>query len=138
MFALPILQRLSADPYGVYAVILTPTRELAMQIDDQMEAFGAPIHVRVSLIIGGGDFVAQAESLRQRPHVVIATPGRFLQHLQTAEPPVTKRLGFIVIDECDRMLKERCVKPPKFLMMTATYDNSVRETIVAQATSCHA
>lgn len=153
VFALPILQRLSADPYGVYAVILTPTRELAMQIDDQMEAFGAPIHVRVSLIIGGGDFVAQAESLRQRPHVVIATPGRFLQHLQTAEPPVTKRLGFIVVDECDRMLtdtlqgevkqivsilKERCVKPPKFLMMTATYDNSVRETIVAQATSCHA
>ena len=58
-----------------------------------------------------------------------------------------------MIDECDRMLtdtlqgevkqivsilKERCVKPPKFLMMTATYDNSVRETIVAQATSCHA
>ena len=62
VFALPILQRLSADPYGVYAVILTPTRELAMQIDDQMEAFGAPIHVRVSLVIGGEDFVAQAES----------------------------------------------------------------------------
>lgn len=145
VFALPILQRLSTDPYGVYAVILTPTRELAMQIDDQMEAFGAPIHVRVSLVIGGEDFVAQAESLRQRPHVVIATPGRFLQHLQTAEPPVTKRLGFIVIDECDRMLadtlkeeveqivsilRQRCVKPPQFLMMTATYDDSVRAAIV--------
>ena len=66
---------------------------------------------------------------------------------------MTKRLGFIVIDECDRMLtdtlqgevkqivsilKERCVKPPKFLMMTATYDNSVRETIVVQVASRYA
>ena len=142
---MPILQRLSADPYGIFSVILTPTRELAMQIDEQIEAFGAPIHVRVSLIIGGEDFVKQSESLRQRPHVVIATPGRFLQHLKTADPPITKRLGFIVLDECDRMLsnslnsevneivtilKERCIKPPQFLFMTATFDNTVRESIV--------
>ena len=126
-------------------MILTPTRELAMQIDEQIEAFGAPIHVRVSLVIGGDDFVAQAESLRERPHIVIATPGRFLQHLQTADPPITKRLGFIVLDECDRMLssslqsevteivhllQERCVKPPQYLFMTATYDSDVREAIV--------
>lgn len=145
VFALPILQRLSADPYGIFAVILTPTRELAMQIDEQIEAFGAPIHVRVSLIIGGEDFVTQSENLRKRPHIVIATPGRFLQHLQTAEPPVTKRLGFIVLDECDRMLsgslnkevteivsilKSRCVRPPQYLFMTATFDSGVRESIV--------
>ena len=64
-------------------MILTPTRELAMQIDEQIEAFGAPIHIRVSLVIGGDDFVAQAESLRERPHIVIATPGRFIDLLQT-------------------------------------------------------
>ena len=140
-----MLQRLSADPYGIFGVILTPTRELAMQIDEQIEAFGAPIHVRVALIIGGEDFVKQSEKLRERPHIVIATPGRFLQHLQTADPPVTKRLGFIVLDECDRMLsgslksevtsivsilKERCVKDPQYLFMTATFDDSVRKGIV--------
>lgn len=151
VFALPVLQRLSADPYGIFAVILTPTRELAMQIDEQIEAFGAPIHVRVSLVIGGDDFVAQGESLRRRPHIVIATPGRFLQHLKTADPPITKRLGFIVLDECDRMLssslqsevteivhilQERCVKPPQYLFMTATYDDDVREAIVGASENC--
>ena len=145
VFALPILQRLSSDPYGIFAVILTPTRELAIQIDDQMEAFGSPIHVRSTLIIGGQSFVQQAEALRQRPHVVIATPGRLMQHLQTADPPVTKRLGFIVLDECDRMLSstlkseveeivsllnQRCVRPPQYLFLTATYDDSVRAEIV--------
>lgn len=145
VFALPILQRLSTDPYGIFAVVLTPTRELAIQIDDQMQAFGAPIHVRTTLIIGGQSFVKQAEALRKRPHVVISTPGRFLQHLKTADPPVTKRLGFIVLDECDRMLsgsiksevneivsllKSRCVTHPQFLFLTATYDASIRSELV--------
>ena len=126
-------------------MVLTPTRELAIQIDDQMQAFGAPIHVRTALIIGGQSFVKQAEALRERPHVVIATPGRFLQHLKTADPPVTKRLGFIVLDECDRMLsdslknevseivsllKSRCVTVPQFLFLTATYNDSIRSELV--------
>ena len=144
VFALPILQKLAVDPYGIYAVILTPTRELAIQIDEQMEAFGSPIHARVSLVIGGQDFIQQAEELRNRPHVVIATPGRFLEHLKTADPPVVKRLGFLVLDECDRMLsgtlvkevKEiteliqiRCVNKLQYLFMTATFDDTVRRSI---------
>ena len=144
VFALPILQKLAVDPYGIYAVILTPTRELAIQIDEQMEAFGAPIHARVSLVIGGQDFVTQAEELRNRPHVVIATPGRLLEHLKTADPPVIKRLGFLVLDECDRMLsgtlvdevkeiislvQSRCVNPLQYLLMTATFDDTVRKAV---------
>ena len=144
VFALPILQRLAVDPYGIYAVILTPTRELAIQIEEQMNAFGAPIRARVSLVIGGQDFVTQSEELRNRPHVVIATPGRFLEHLKTADPPVVKRLGFLVLDECDRMLsgtlleevkeiisliQSRCINKLQYLFMTATFDESVRATI---------
>ena len=101
--------------------------------------------MRTTLIIGGQSFVKQAEALRERPHVVIATPGRFLQHLKTADPPVTKRLGFIVLDECDRMLsdslknevseivsllKSRCVTVPQFLFLTATYNDSIRSELV--------
>lgn len=52
-FTLPILQRLSEDPYGIYALILTPTRELAFQIGDQVQAIGKPINVRVTVITGG-------------------------------------------------------------------------------------
>lgn len=52
-FALPILHKLSKDPYGIYALVLTPTRELAFQIGDQFTALGKPINVRVTVITGG-------------------------------------------------------------------------------------
>ena len=56
-FALPILQKLSEDPYGIYALVLTPTRELAFQIGDQFKALGKPIQVRVTVVTGGrGEF----------------------------------------------------------------------------------
>ena len=59
-FALPILQALSEDPYGVFAVVLSPARELASQIADQFTAFGAHMSVRVSVVVGGVDMMRQA------------------------------------------------------------------------------
>lgn len=58
-FALPILEKLSIDPYGVFAIILTPTRELASQIADQFKLFGNNIKVRVELVTGGSDQTKQ-------------------------------------------------------------------------------
>lgn len=84
-FALPILQHLSEDPYGVFAVILTPTRELAVQIEEQVNALGSQISVRTCLIIGGMGIIDQATALSKRPHFVIATPGRLRHHLESAD-----------------------------------------------------
>lgn len=75
-FALPILQRLAKDPYGVYALVMTPTRELAYQISDQFRALGAGMSLRQAVVIGGLDMQQQARELAKRPHIVIATPGR--------------------------------------------------------------
>jgi ATP-dependent RNA helicase DDX49/DBP8 len=58
-FALPMLQRLADDPYGIFGVVLTPSRELALQIAAQFSAFGAPLGVRVACIVGGMDIVKQ-------------------------------------------------------------------------------
>lgn len=58
-FALPILEKLSIDPYGVFAVVLTPTRELASQIADQFKLFGTNMKVRVELVTGGMDQTQQ-------------------------------------------------------------------------------
>ena len=76
-FALPIIDNLSKDPYGIYAYILTPTRELAYQISEQVNAFGAQINIRVQVVIGGTDIlvVTEAKQLSEAPHIVIATPG---------------------------------------------------------------
>ncbi|KDQ15431.1 hypothetical protein BOTBODRAFT_31765 [Botryobasidium botryosum FD-172 SS1] len=104
-FALPILQKLLADPFGIFALILTPTRELAFQIAEQFSVIGAPLNARTSVIVGGMDMIKQALELTNRPHVVIATPGRLVDHLNSANGEWDlRRVKFLVLDEADRIL----------------------------------
>ncbi|TFK43590.1 P-loop containing nucleoside triphosphate hydrolase protein [Crucibulum laeve] len=104
-FALPILQKLSEDPYGIYALVLTPTRELAFQISEQFAVLGSSLNIRTAVIVGGMDMMAQALELGNRPHVVIATPGRIVDHLRsTAGEWDLSRVKFLVLDEADRLL----------------------------------
>ncbi len=103
-FALPILQKLSEDPYGIFCIILIPTRELAIQMNEQISALGASIGVRVSLIIGGMSIIEQGIELAKKPHFICATPGRLRHHLESAEPPYLKNTKFLVLDEADRLL----------------------------------
>lgn len=81
-FALPILHRLAENPFGVFALVVTPTRELAFQMAEQFRALGSCLHLRCSVIVGGMDMLEQAKSLMARPHVVIATPGRLKVFLE--------------------------------------------------------
>ncbi|KAI8323598.1 DEAD-domain-containing protein [Martensiomyces pterosporus] len=106
-FALPILQKLSEDPYGVYALVLTPTRELAYQIAEQFSVLGKGVNVKVSVVIGGMDMVAQALELSRRPHIVVATPGRLADHIQSSANAIHfHRAKFLVMDEADRLLTD--------------------------------
>lgn len=106
-FAVPILQKWSQDPHGIYAVVLTPTRELALQIYEQFTALGAPQALKTVLVTGGTDMQAQAQALRRRPHVVIATPGRLADHIETSGEETVRglrRVKVVVFDEADRLL----------------------------------
>ena len=103
-FCLPILHRLSADPYGIYAVIISPTRELAKQIDQQIIALGSSYNVKSALVIGGLDMVKQSCELDNKPHFVVATPGRLAEILRGPNPPRLKHVRFLVLDEADRLL----------------------------------
>ena len=107
-FALPVLHSLAKNPYGVFNLVLTPTRELAFQIADQYAAFGSGQSVRVSVVVGGLDFQDQAKQLNKRPHIVIATPGR-LKALIDSDSALAKafqRTAFLILDEADRLLDE--------------------------------
>jgi ATP-dependent RNA helicase DDX49/DBP8 len=106
-FAVPILQQWAKDPIGVYAVILTPTRELALQIYEQFQALGSPQSLKTLLITGGVDMSAQAIALGQRPHIVVATPGRLADHiLNSGRDTIAglSRTRVVVLDEADRLL----------------------------------
>ncbi|OMJ26453.1 ATP-dependent RNA helicase dbp8 [Smittium culicis] len=104
-FALPILHNLSLDPYGVYALILTPTRELAIQIAEQFTVFGKSINLKTTVIVGGLDMMDQALSLTRRPHIVVATPGRLADHVNSCSDAVNfARIKYLVLDEADQLL----------------------------------
>jgi len=103
-FTLPILQRLSNDPYGIYAVVVSPTRELAKQIHQQILALGSSYNVESALVVGGLDMVRQACELDRKPHFVVATPGRLAELLRGPSPPRLKHVRYLVLDEADRLL----------------------------------
>ncbi|SAL95415.1 hypothetical protein [Absidia glauca] len=109
-FALPILQKLSEDPYGVFAVVLTPTRELAYQIAEQFRVLGKGIGLKECVVVGGMDMMTQALELAKRPHVIIATPGRLRDHLRSSSGAVDlSRVKYLVMDEADRLLSSTFV-----------------------------
>ncbi|KIW10389.1 ATP-dependent rRNA helicase RRP3 [Exophiala spinifera] len=103
-FVLPILQSLMDKPQHLHSLILAPTRELAYQISEAVEALGSLISVRCVVLVGGMDMVSQAIGLGKNPHVVVATPGRLLDHLQNTKGFSLRHLRYLVMDEADRLL----------------------------------
>lgn len=97
-FLLPILQSLftSANPTPFYALVLAPTRELAYQIDQTLKALGAGIGVRSTVLVGGMDMMQQSVSLGKRPHVIVATPGRLMDHLENTKGFSLRNLKYLV------------------------------------------
>ena len=132
-FALPILQKLAANPFGVFAVVLTPTRELAFQIEEQFSALGASIGLRQAVVVGGLDMMRQATALCQRPHVVVATPGRLADHIRSSDGAAAAlaRTQVLVLDEADRLF-EPCFEGPLACILGAL--PAKRRTLLFSAT----
>lgn len=100
-FGIPMIQRL-AQVRGRGLVIL-PTRELAVQVDETFQKIGHPIGLRTAVLIGGASMEMQIRALRKNPHVIIGTPGRIIDHLQKKTAPLHD-VTVLVLDEADRML----------------------------------
>lgn len=139
-FTLPLLQRLqqgSVNRRRIRALILTPTRELAAQVADSVRTYGQHLPFRTACIYGGVSINTQIANLRKGVDVVVATPGRLLDHLQQGTIKLDA-VEVMVLDEADRMLDMGFIRdirkiikalPEKRqnLLFSATFSNEIRQ-----------
>ena len=143
-FALPILQRLaplasaSASParHPVRVLVLTPTRELAVQVFESFKDYGKHMPLRSTVVYGGVDMNAQIDQLRKGVELLVATPGRLLDHVQN-KTVMFNQVSVLVLDEADRMLDmgflpdiKRIIallpKERQNLLFSATFPDEIR------------
>jgi ATP-dependent RNA helicase RhlE len=134
-FALPIVQALSATIPGEKrrrprALVLVPTRELAAQISEQLQNYGRRLSLRSTMIYGGVNIQAQIERLYRGVDMVVATPGRLLDHVERATINLAK-IEFLVLDEADRMLDLGFIDD---ILNLAEYLPAKRQTLLFSAT----
>ncbi len=135
-FVLPMLNRLMASEArnsGTRALILLPTRELALQIEKAFNQFAAFTTIKCGLIIGGEAFKYQIVTIRNNPEVLIATPGRLVEHIQKGTPDFTD-LEMLVLDEADRMLDMGFAEDMNII---ASACNGERQNLLFSATLEH-
>ncbi len=106
-YSIPLIMKLSGNPLAgnrASALILTPTRELAFQVQQMLnQILGPSSRFKTVLLIGGASMSKQMKDLKQRPQLIIGTPGRINDHLERGTL-ILRETGFLIIDEADRML----------------------------------
>jgi ATP-dependent RNA helicase RhlE len=120
-FVLPILQRLNASRPSekrppVRVLVLEPTRELALQVEESVRTYGAQRPVRSTTVYGGVPFDPQVRALRAGPEIVVATPGRLLDHVGERTIDLS-RVEVLVLDEADRMLDMGFIRDIRRILM---------------------
>ena len=132
-FGIPMIQRLAQNKGR--GLIILPTRELALQVDEALQKIGRQVGLKTSVLIGGEPINRQIRSLRQNPHIIIGTPGRINDHLEQKTIDLSS-VTILVLDEADRMLdmgfepqiRRILAKVPKArqtMLFSATMPNSI-------------
>ena len=124
-FGIPILEYLNMDADFVQALILCPTRELALQICTELRALGSFIKgLKICGIIGGQKMDKQVQMLKKKPHIVVATPGRLLDHVQHKNINISD-IYTLVLDEADKMLDMGFIKDIRKIMKLTPKDKQI-------------
>ena len=138
-FTLPLLQRLqfsTTNRRSIRALVLTPTRELAAQVAESVRVYGKHLPFRTAVIFGGVSINTQIAKLRKGVDVVVATPGRLMDHMQQGTIDLSK-VELLVLDEADRMLDMGFIRDIRKilkvlpdnrqnLLFSATFSNDIR------------
>jgi len=132
-FSVPMIQRLAL--YKGRGLVLLPTRELAIQVDENLRKYGASLGIRTTVLIGGENIQRQYASLRRKPHIIIGTPGRINDHLERGSIKLND-VKVLVLDEADMMfdmgfapqiekILKQVPKERQTLLFSATMPNEI-------------
>ncbi len=137
-FTLPLLQRLSANPINndgrrpIRALVLTPTRELAAQVGDSVQTYGRHLPLQSTVVFGGVKINPQIAKLRRGVDILVATPGRLLDHANQKTVDLSQ-IEILVLDEADRMLDMGFIHDIRKIMAMLP-DKNARQTLLFSAT----
>jgi len=134
-FGLPMIQRIAQSQEKRMGLILVPTRELALQVHDALRKIGTPMGIRMAVLIGGENIQKQLRALSVSPQIIIATPGRLIDHIENTRLSL-QYVQLLVLDEADRMLDmgfapqikkilERVPKQRQTMLFSATMPDEV-------------
>ena len=138
-FALPVLERLDVKSTDIQTLVLAPTRELAIQVADEIKSF-ADSGTKVQLLYGGQNIRDELMGLKRNPQIVVGTPGRVIDHLTKKKSLKIENLKYFVLDEADEMLNigfkeeieqiiEYTPKEKKVLLFSATMPRSIKDIV---------
>jgi ATP-dependent RNA helicase RhlE len=129
-FGIPMIQLLSQIAGPGQGLILLPTRELALQVDEVLQRVGRPLGLRTAVLIGGASAYQQRQMLARGPHIIVSTPGRLVDHLEQRNLTLN-RMKIVVLDEADRMFDIGFMPQIKQILSQVPAD---RQTLMFSAT----
>lgn len=129
-FGIPMIEKLPTERDSVRALVVTPTRELAIQVAEELNRIGQFKGVRALPIYGGQDIDRQIRSLKNRPQIVVGTPGRLMDHMRRKTIRL-QQVEFVVLDEADEMLSMGFVEDIETILVEVPQD---RQTLLFSAT----
>ncbi len=134
-FGIPMIQRIAQSQSKIKGLVVLPTRELALQVNETLKKIGGNLGLKTAILIGGESMNRQIKMLQSQPHIIIATPGRLIDHLESGRVRLDST-KILVLDEADRMLDmgfapqikkilERVPKDRQTMLFSATMPNEI-------------
>lgn len=129
-FGIPLLENIGKTAGAIFAIVLTPTRELAIQVAEELNKLGQFSNIRTLPIYGGQDIQRQIRALQRKPQIIVATPGRLMDHMERRTIKLAD-IKMVVLDEADEMLNMGFIEDIEKIL-SATPDT--RQTLLFSAT----